>query len=72
MAVGIEIQGYHVDHWLPEDRGPGVVLAVVQDRPEEQLHLLMTQPLAWQIASRILALLDMPPLTPDDPRFAEI
>ena len=72
IATALEVNSYAVEHWMPDDRGPGVTLAFTQDGHDGQLHLLLTEPLAWQLASRILALLDMPPITPDDERFEEI
>lgn len=61
----VEVNAYVVARWFPEDRGPGVTLAFMQDGSHGQLHLLLTEPLAWQVASEILALLDIEPLPPE-------
>lgn len=62
---GYEVHSYIVTRWLPDDKGPGVTLAFMQDGSNHQMHLLMSDPLAWQIASEILALLDVEPLPPE-------
>jgi hypothetical protein len=71
-AAAVEVHAYAVDHWLPDDKGPGIELAFTQDGADGQLHVLMSHPLAWAMASKILALLNADPITPDDPRFEEV
>jgi hypothetical protein len=64
-ATAFEVQRYAVDRWLPEDKGPGLALAFMQDGSAGPLYVLLSEPLAWQLASKILAVLVAEAAPPD-------
>ena len=66
------IHAYAVEHDIDLERGLGIVIAFVQEGSDAQLCVRLTQAMAWQIASKILGLLNADPMTPDDPNWDKI
>jgi hypothetical protein len=64
-ATAFEVHRQAVKRWLPEDKGPGVTLAFMQDGADGQLHVCMSDALAWALASKILALVNADPAPPE-------
>ncbi len=67
-----EVHAYAVSEDFLEDRTLGVKLGLMQEGSDAQLIIMLSKPLAWQIASRMLALTDAEPITPDDPEWENI
>lgn len=68
MTLGYPVDAYAIEQTLTRDGDAGIKLGFTQRGadPNQQLIIIMSEPLAWAIASKILHLTGTEPITPED------
>ena len=72
MTRAYPVDAYAIELTLTEDGEAGVKLGFVQNGNSEQLILVMSNALAWAIASKILYLTESEPIRPGEDGWDDV